>query len=164
GREPDQHRWDVEEPRLDSGSLRLTWNPTVHWSAQVSWGRLHSPEQLEPGVDVDRTTASASYAAPLGDGLLATTLAWGRNDRDPGRASDAWLLEGAWRRSDTTFFARAERLRNDELLADLAAAGALSPAAIGADHAVTVGEVSAGFLRDLWQHGHVVLGAGASAR
>src|SRR5262245_15096410 len=51
GREPDQHRFDIEAPRLDSVSARLTWNPIRELSAQVSWGRIHSPEQLEPEVD-----------------------------------------------------------------------------------------------------------------
>ena len=28
GREPDQNRWDIETPKLDSHAFRLSWNPT----------------------------------------------------------------------------------------------------------------------------------------
>ncbi len=34
GREPDERRWNIETPRLDSWSVRATWNPTPRWSAQ----------------------------------------------------------------------------------------------------------------------------------
>ena len=49
GREPDQYRYDIEAPQLDSFSGRVSWNPIRELSLQASWGRLHSPEQLEPG-------------------------------------------------------------------------------------------------------------------
>src|SRR5215211_751635 len=70
GREPDQHRFDIESPRLDSVSARVTWNPVRELSAQVSWGHIHSPEQLEPEVDEDRITASLIYTQPFGDNNL----------------------------------------------------------------------------------------------
>lgn len=28
GREPDQRRWNIEKPKLDSTAVRLAWNPT----------------------------------------------------------------------------------------------------------------------------------------
>ena len=59
GREPDENRWNIESPKLDSHSFRLSVNPTDRWALQVSYGRLHSPEQLEPDVNQDRITASA---------------------------------------------------------------------------------------------------------
>ena len=78
GREPDQHRYDIEAPKLDSFSARLSWNPIRELSMQVSWGRLNSPEQLAPTVDEDRVTASAIYTQPFGnDNLWSTTAAWG---------------------------------------------------------------------------------------
>ena len=58
GREPDQERWNIETPKLDSHSFRATWNPSAVWSLQASHGRLHSPEQIEPGMNTDRTTLS----------------------------------------------------------------------------------------------------------
>ena len=66
GREPDQSRWDIETPKMDSQSVRLTVNPADDWSFQVSYGHLNSPEQLEPGVDQQRITASATYNVPFG--------------------------------------------------------------------------------------------------
>src|SRR6185503_2605386 len=75
GREPDENRYDVETGKLDSWSTRLSWNPTRQWALQASYGRIKSPEDLHPDVDLDRTTASAIYQA----GSSQTTFAWGRN-------------------------------------------------------------------------------------
>ena len=115
GREPDQFRYNVEVRPLDSYATRLTYNPTRAWSLQTSFGRLASPEQLEPQVSVRRTTASASYNAPRAL-WWQTTLAWGRNDPSAGPASNAWLLESAARVAAAhTVFARLERVGKDEL-------------------------------------------------
>ena len=118
GREPDQNRWDIEAPRFDSWSVRATWNPSPDWSLQVSRGHLHSPEQLTPLVDQDRTTASATYNRPLAHGNWQTTFAWGRDENQPGNTSDAFLLESAASFSRHTFFGRAENVDKDELFSD----------------------------------------------
>lgn len=55
GREPDEDRWDIEHPNLDSYSGRFTWNPTGAWSAQISHGYMKSPEELHPHEHVRRT-------------------------------------------------------------------------------------------------------------
>ena len=115
GREPDQHRWDFDRPRFDSGSVRLTFNPTKDWSLQVSQGWLTSPEQLEPDVDQRRTTASATWNRTYEGGNWQTTLAWGRNVLKPGRTLDAFLLESAASVGPHTVFARAEQAQKDEL-------------------------------------------------
>jgi len=115
GREPDQNRTNIESPKMDSWSTRLSFNPTKNWSLQASYGRLHSPEQLEPEVDTDRTTVSAIYNHPLADGNWQTTLAWGRNVKDPGTTTNAWLLESAATFRRHTLFGRAEKQENDEL-------------------------------------------------
>jgi len=116
GREPDQHRYDVELRRLDSYSARFSYNPLPDLSLQVSHGRLASPEQLQPQVAVRRTTASASYNRMLATVPWQTTLAFGRNDPQPGISSDAWLLESALIIRDLhTLFGRAERVTKDEL-------------------------------------------------
>jgi hypothetical protein len=81
GREPNEHRWQVQQGALDSWSTRLTLQPGQNWSGQVSWGRLHSPEALFPTEDQARTTASVMYNRPFGDhgeGNWTSTLAWGR--------------------------------------------------------------------------------------
>ena len=79
GREPDHHRWNIETAPLDSTAVRLSWNPTANLSLQGSWGHFEDPEQLEPGVDQKRWSASALYARDVAPGWkLAATLAWGR--------------------------------------------------------------------------------------
>jgi hypothetical protein len=115
GREPDENRTNIESPKMDSWSTRLSFNPTKNWSLQASYGRLHSPEQLEPEIDTDRATLSAIYNRPLPTGNWQTTLAWGRNTRNPGTTTQAWLLESAATCRRHTLFARAEKLENVEL-------------------------------------------------
>jgi len=115
GREPDQFHYNIEVRPLDSYATRLSYNPTHDWSLQASFGRLASPEELEPQVSVRRTTASASYNAPLGV-WWQTTVAWGRNEPSEGPASNAWLLESAAQVAAAhTVFARLERVAKDEL-------------------------------------------------
>ena len=55
GREPDQHRLDIDlatphNPTFDSYSTRLSFNPGAQWSLAAWYGYLRSPEQLEPTV------------------------------------------------------------------------------------------------------------------
>lgn len=115
GREPDEHRWDIERPALDSWSVRGSWTPSSHWAVQVSHGRLHSPEETHSDEDEARTTASVQYAAAG----LTTTFAWARKDRLPGRALDALLAEATWEIDrHHAIFGRIENVANDELFPD----------------------------------------------
>ena len=117
GREPDPFRWNIESGRLDSSSLRMSWNPTPRWSMQVSRGSLHSPEELDSAVNQHRTTASIMRETPFGAGnYWATTLAWGQDDNRPGHKLDAGLAETelVFGGLNTLFF-RGERLQEDEL-------------------------------------------------
>jgi hypothetical protein len=151
GREPDQHRYDIEGPRLDSVSARLTFNPTPNWSLQTSWGYLKSPEQLTPNIDENRLTASGTYNLPFGDDVWATTFAWGRKMNHPGHTLDGFLLESEVVLHDThTFFARAERVAEDELFED----GPLL------DRVFTVEKISLGYIRDFHLDEHLKLGIG----
>lgn len=119
GREPDQDRYDIELHSLDSTAVRVSYNPTPNWALQVSRGRLNEPEQLEPGVDIDRTTASVAYHHVIADGHWQTMLAWGRNKKMPGLTTDAWLLESAVQLAPTwTLFGRFESGEKDELFAE----------------------------------------------
>src|SRR5262245_12966917 len=96
GREPDEDRWNIESTKLDSHSFRLSVNPTDRWALQLSYGRIHSPEQLEPDVNQDRVTASALYDGTWGDtGRWEGTVAWGQNRNDPGHRLNAITAEGA---------------------------------------------------------------------
>lgn len=155
GREPDQHRKDIEVRRLDSWSARASWNPNAHWALQASHGHLDSPEQLEPEVSVDRTTASATFHLALPDtrGQWQSTLAWGRNRKHPGNATDAWLLESALGWNDAwMFYGRLERTGKDELFDHH------SPLA---GRTFEVSKLTLGALRDIARVGNVRLGIGA---
>jgi hypothetical protein len=126
GREPDQHRADIESPSLDSYSFRVTYDPDPGLSVQGSFGHLKSPEELEPNVDVNRSTVSVIYNVPLAEnGNLQSTFAWGRNQRRPGRTTNAYLFEGtaAFVARHTVYY-RLEQLENDELVADVLGLGA----------------------------------------
>jgi hypothetical protein len=122
GREPDQDRWDIERPRMDSWSVRATINPTPNLSAQVSHGFIKSPETLHPDENVRRTSASITYNLPLGNNRnWQSTLAWGRNDPsggDHGNTTDAFLLDSAIQLGRWTVFGRAENVDKDELFGD----------------------------------------------
>ena len=151
GREPDQFRWDFDSLRLDSGSARLTWNPVPNWSAQVSYGFIKSPEQLEPDINQHRLTASATYNLPLANGNWQTTFAWGRNIEQPGPTLDGLLLESAvtWQRH--TVFARAENVEKNELF---------QPPSPLAGDIFRVSELSLGYVYDLPVFEHVAAGIG----
>jgi hypothetical protein len=151
GREPDQHRYDVELRPLDSWSARLSYNPGRDWSLQTSYGYLASPEQLQPNVSVRRTTASVSYNAPLSF-PWQTTFAWGRNDPSTGQASDGWLLESEARLTPTnTVFARLERVGKDELFL---------PGASLYGQMFVINSLSVGYIHDFVRLGALRLGLG----
>ena len=155
GREPDQHRSEVELRPLDSWSARLTWNPAADWSMQVSSGHLASPEQLEPNVAIQRTTASVSYNAPFPGQWWQTTLAWGHNSPSEGMASSGWLLESALKlTSAQTLFGRAERVAKDELFL---------PGAPLYGESFTVSKLSLGYICDFAHLSALSLGVGGLA-
>jgi hypothetical protein len=152
GREPDQYRWGFDDLRLDSGSARLTWNATSNWSAQVSYGYLKSPEQLEPNVDQHRLTASATYNLPLAHGNWQTTFAWGRDVDDPGHTLDGLLLETAATWHQHTVFARVENVQKDELF---------QPPSPLAGDVFRVSELTLGYVYDVPIWDHLAAGIGA---
>lgn len=118
GREPDQNHWDMEKAKLDSWSARLTLNPNAQWSGQISFARLNDPEQLSPGQDFERVTASVMRATRYSaDRLHYWLLTWGRNWPQGVPHTDAWVGESTWEiQNRHTFFGRAERLENDHLV------------------------------------------------
>ena len=117
GREPDQHRWNIETGPLDSTSVRLSWNPTRTLSLQGSWAHLEEPEHLEPGVNQRRWSTSAIYTRPIANGWWSTTLAWGRKSVE-GLNLDALALESSVNWKDWTLFGRGEVTENNELTSD----------------------------------------------
>ena len=147
-REPDQHRWNIETGPLDSTSVRVSWNPTRTLALQGSWGHFVDPEQLEPGENQRRWSASALWANEIAPGWkLATTLAWGRKNAH-GHKDDAIAAETSLKHDAWTLFGRGEITENREL--------------IDIDHAPAfrVGKLSAGMVRDFRIADHLTLGAG----
>lgn len=138
GREPDSERWDFETPRLDSASVRFTWNPMPALSAQVSAGWLESPERLHPDIDLRRYTASLSWSGGPPSRRVHAMAAWGRNERTkdlpncfvgagcsswagaipyaPSRTADALLLEATLQKGPRHLvFTRVEHVEKDGL-------------------------------------------------
>ena len=152
-REPDEHRWNVETGALDSTALRVSWNPTRTLSLQGSWGHFEDPEQLEPGVDQRRWSASALWADEIAPGWkVATTLAWGRksiDDHGERLKDDAYVAEASLKHGPWTTFARGEMTENRELL-DIEEHGP----------AFTVGKVSLGAAHDFKVAERLALGVG----
>ena len=102
GREPNEHRWEIQQGAIDSWSTRLTLQPGQNWSGQYSYGRLASPEQLSPAEDQERMTASVMYNRPgrVGSwaGNWASSVVWGRTRSLPGDVkANSYLLESTLR-------------------------------------------------------------------
>jgi hypothetical protein len=154
GREPDQHRWNIETGPLDSTSVRLSWNPTKEVSLQGSWAHLEEPEQLEPGVNQRRWSASGTYTRPMANGWWSTSVAWGRKGLE-GKNYDAFALESSLNWKDWTLFGRGEITENNELV--------VHDEEEEEDHhgeAFRVGKVSVGLLREFALAKNLKLGIG----
>jgi hypothetical protein len=150
GREPDEHRWNIETAPLDSTAVRLSWNPTRTLSLQGSWGHFEDAEQLEPGVDQKRWSASALWADEIAPGWkLAGTLAWGRKTIEHHK-DDAYVAEASLKHGPWTAFARGELTENRELVADPEEHGP----------AFKVGKVSVGAVHDFRVAENLSLGVG----
>lgn len=147
GREPDEDRYDFDEPTFDSTSVRVSWNPTERWALQASWADLESPEQLEPDVDDTRWSVSAAYTIPLGEGSSwSTTLIYGEKEPSDEESLSGLAIETAYRPNpDWTFFARAEQIDSHDLAPDVE----------------TVAKASFGAIRDFRIRDNVTFGVGA---
>jgi hypothetical protein len=148
GREPDQHRWDIETGPLDSTAIRLSWNPTRELALQGSWGRFKDPEELEPGVDQKRWSASLLYARQVAHGWkFAGTLAWGSKTQEH-HSDNAYVAEASIKHAGWTLFGRGEVTENRELT--------------DVEHgpAYHVGKVSFGAVRDFRIADNLSIGAG----
>ena len=150
GREPDQYRYNFDQAKFDSTAVRGSYNPDEHWSLQASWGFLKSPEQLDPTVNENRFTTSATYITKWGeDQSIAATAGWGLKDLSDGHRLNGFFTEAAYKPvKDWTAFARAEWEQNNEL--DVS--GSVR----------SVGDLTLGGLRDFSIADHAKLGFGAS--
>jgi hypothetical protein len=112
GREPDEKRYDIDEPRFDSGSIRLSLNPSHNTGLQISHGYIKEPEELEPGVSIHRTTASLLWNTPVSsDSMLSTALVWGMNEPGHGKAQHSFLAEADYQFGKNGLFTRMEYIR-----------------------------------------------------
>ena len=111
GREPDEDRYDFDQPEFDSYSGRISWNPTRNLALQVSYGYIKSPEQLEPDLKRHRTTASVIYNLPLGhDSNWSNTFVWGQNHDTGEGKTQSFLVESDYQRGRNTVYLRWERV------------------------------------------------------
>jgi hypothetical protein len=121
GREPDENRYDFDQPRFDSYSGRISWNPTKNLALQVSYGYIKSPEAPEPQINIHRTTASAIYNLPLGpDSNWSNTFVWGQNNATGEGKTQSFLIESNYQRGRDTLYLRWERVQKSghELVLD----------------------------------------------
>ncbi len=94
GREPDEHRWNIDQGKVDSWATRLTLQPGQNWSGQFSYARITSPEALFPDEDQERMTASLMYNRKVAHGDWASTAVWGRTRSIQDSAKEnSYLLE-----------------------------------------------------------------------
>jgi hypothetical protein len=153
GREPDEVRYDFDQPKLDSFSGRISWNPTRNLALQVSHGYIKSPEELEPEADRHRTTASLIYNMPLGpDTNWSNSVVWGQN-RDSGHGkTQSILLETNYQRGRDTFYARFERVEKPghELVLD----------EVDHERIFPVNAYTVGYVRDLTHGRGIDVGVG----
>jgi hypothetical protein len=145
GAEPDENRFNIEKPALDSWSARVAWRRGP-WQAQVSGGLLHEPEWFDP-FDITRLTASIAFDGHLGSRPFSATAAWGENRQFNGfqNVEDGYLLEWDLRLTGaSTFYGRGETARKHLF-------GLIShPKGFTHPHAYSdIDALTLGFLRDL---------------
>ena len=152
GREPDEDRYNFDEPQFDSYSGRISWNPTQNLALQVSYGYIESPEALDPDVNRHRTTASIIYNQPLGrDSNWSNSFVWGQNN-DSGEKTQSFLFESNYQRRCDTVYARWERVQKSghELV--------LKPA--DESHVFPISGYTIGYVRDLSHGNGIDIGLG----
>src|SRR5207248_6822738 len=148
GREPDEDRYDFDQPRFDSYSGRISWNPTPDLALQVSHGYIKSPEALEPDAKRHRTTASLIYNKSLGpDSNWATSLVWGQNNDTHEGKTESVLIETDYQHERDTVYARWERVEKSGH--ELVLAG------VDLKEIFPINAVSVGYVRDL-SHGNKI--------
>jgi len=153
GREPDEDRYDFDQPEFDSYSGRLSWNPTRNLALQVSYGYIKSPEALDPELNRHRTTASAIYNLPLGnDSNWSNSFVWGQNNDTGQGKTQSFLVESDYQRGRNTVYFRWEHVEKsgDELVLNHAADTRVFP----------VGAYTLGYVRDLTHGTGLDIGVG----
>ena len=154
GEEPDENRYNIDTPRFDSFSGRVSYNPTRDLALQVSHGFIKNPESSQPNVSVHRTSASVIFNRPLGrDANWSNSLVWGQNYEGAEGRTNAYLFETNYQKRADTFYARFERVEKSGH--ELVLSGAN-------EHRVfNVGSYALGYVRDLKHGDGLDVGVGA---
>jgi hypothetical protein len=114
GREPDENRYNFDPPSFSSYSYRISFNPDRMFSIQFSQGFIKSPEALDPGINVIRTTASAIHTMVFKhDQFIATSLVWGLNHTSQGNNTNSFLLESNLALRPLSIYSRYEFVQKD---------------------------------------------------
>jgi len=109
GREPDENRYNFDQPRFDSYSYRISYAPSPNFVMQASHGYIKSPEALSPGLNVKRTTASVIYSKRrTGNNLLTAAFVWGYNDEVGLHQEQSVLTEVNYQFNRTALYSRYE--------------------------------------------------------
>lgn len=112
GREPDSNRYDIDKPRFDSYSGRISFNPTDEIALQASYGLLTNVEG--DSVNVHRLTVSAIYTTMIGsEGWWSSTVVFGQNILPAENASNSILLESQYSLSGNNIYGRAEFVQKE---------------------------------------------------
>jgi hypothetical protein len=165
GKEPDEHRYDIEFGKLDSWAARIWFRPSPAWTAQISYGSLNEPERLSTG-DLQRYTASVSWLRQSGSDFFAVTALGGHNTwtyRQPftfRTDTTAFLTDVTWRKGMTSIYGRVEVLQ-------LESEHLLFPSVVHRPHPNELidwlGTYTAGGVRDFVRVSWLELGVGGDA-
>jgi hypothetical protein len=161
GREPDEHRWNIDPIKLDSYSGRVTVNPTDAWSLAAGYGYLKSPEGIHPDEPMHRITASALHGRKIGaDGKATSALVWGVNRHGgDSKATNSILLENETIfDKHNTVFGRAEVVQKtgEDLVLD---EGTIDNAS---GTRFNLGAFQLGYIRELTRLRWATIGLGAA--
>jgi hypothetical protein len=154
GREPDERRWNFDRLRLDSYSIRYTFNPTVHWSVTTGYADIESPEAAHP-ENVQRLVASVLHGRGVGSsGQWASAVVYGTNLQGEHQRSHSLLLESEIvLDGSNTIFGRAEAVEKSAEELGL-------PATFPRLGLHGVGHVSLGYIREILSMRSATLGIG----
>ena len=153
GREPDEHRTNIEVRKLDSYAARVFYNPNESWSYSASAAYLASPEVLHPDESLHRYSASIMNTRLLGErGEWSTSLIYGANAVVGVPLANSALVESDFSIDGAdTFFGRAEFVQKsaqDLVVADQSEA-----------RRYDIGELTLGYSREIMRARGLTLGA-----
>ena len=83
GREPDQHRWNIETAPLDSTAVRLSWNPTPTLVAAGQLGAFHRSRTARAGGRPEALVGERALCPRNRAGMEARRRRWPGAARRP---------------------------------------------------------------------------------